>query len=47
MSFTNTAYHKVVEEMLVNDGIGIKSQMEKIEPSLIAESQIQPDDLPY
>jgi len=47
MSFDNTAYHKEVKEMLVNDDIGIKSQMEKVEPSLIAESQIQPDDLPY
>ena len=47
MSFANTAYHKEVKEMLVNDDIGIKSQMEKVEPSLIAESQIQPDDLPY
>jgi len=47
MSFTNTAYHKAVKEMLVNDGIDIKSQMEKVEPSLIAEYKTQPDDLPY
>ena len=47
ISFTNTAYHKAVKEMLVNDDIGIKSQIEKIEPSLIVESQIQPDDLSY
>jgi hypothetical protein len=47
MNFTNTAYHKAVKEMLVNDGVGIKSQMEKVEPSLIVESKTQPDDLPY